>query len=74
MKQIAVVFLIVILCAAFFMAGFSHGVRHVIEDSEIWTVDRYDPDDPESSAWNGFDQRIFITLDGETYMHGVYQG
>lgn len=55
-------------------AGFAEGVRHAIEDSEIWTVDVYTPGHPELSEWNGYDQLIYITLDGETYEHGMYQG
>lgn len=54
--------------------GYAAGVLHVIEDSEIWTTERYDPEDPDSSAWGEYDQRIIIELDGELYEHGMYQG
>lgn len=77
MKKIAIV--AVILAALWFTANASRiayqaGIRHAIEDSEIWTVDVYTPGHPELSEWNGYDQQIFITLDGETYSHGMYQG
>lgn len=56
-------------------AGITEGVRHAIEDSEIWTVECYDPDDPDSTARpDGMDQTIYITLDNVTYEHGMYQG
>ena len=62
------------ILAAAFLAGRSEGIRHAIEDSEIWTVDRYDPENPEDSEWNGYDQLIFIELDEQLYEHGMYQG
>lgn len=54
--------------------GFEDGVLYAIENSEIYTVDRYDPENPYASAWNGYDQKIFIEIDGHTYEHGMYQG
>lgn len=77
MKKIAIA--AVIIAALWFTANASRfayraGIRHAIEDSEIWTVTCYNPDDPDDSAWQGYDQQIFITLDGETYSHGMYQG
>ena len=60
---------------AWYDAGFDDGVMHAIEDSEIWTVERYDPWNPdETSRPDGTDQTIYIDLDGETYEHGMYQG
>lgn len=59
---------------ALYHAAFADGVAHAIEDSEIYTVDFYNPQDPEASEWNGYDQQIFIELDGEVYEHGMYQG
>ena len=73
---------IVIACAAILAAaiaaaswslGRAAGIRHAIEDSVVFTVDRYDPDAPEESAWGEYDQLIFIELDDEIYMHGMYQ-
>ena len=59
--------------AAGYHAGRTSGIRHAIEDSEIYATERYDPDRPEASEWNGYDLRVFIDLDGKTYEHGVYQ-
>lgn len=73
MKKILAIAATLILCACLYCAGRAAGIRHAIEDAQIWTVDRYDPDAPEESAWNGYDQRIFIDLDGQTYEHGMYQ-
>ena len=53
--------------------SFHAGVLHAIEDSVIWTVDCYNPENPMDSAWNEFDQKIFIELDGNLYEHGMYQ-
>lgn len=53
--------------------GRSSGIRHAIEDSEIYATERYDPDRPEASEWNGYDLRVHIEIDGKTYEHGVYQ-
>ena len=61
------------IAAGAWSAGRAAGIRHAIEDSEIWTVDVYNPDDPESSAWGEYDQIIYIDLDGDTYEHGMYQ-
>lgn len=55
-------------------AGYDDGVQHAIEDSIVWTVTRYDPDDPDASAWGEYDQVIYIEVDGEVYAHGMYQG
>ena len=53
--------------------GRKDGIRHAIEDSEIYATERYDPDRPEASEWNGYDLRVYIEIDGKTYEHGVYQ-
>ena len=71
-KAIAIIAILAIIAGAFLL-GRSEGIRHAIEDSEIWTVDCYNPDDPESSAWNGYDQLIYIELDGQQYEHGMIQ-
>lgn len=72
MKKIIAIALILVVAA--FTAGRYSGIKHAINDSVIWTVDRYDPDDPEASEWNGYDQLIYIDLDGNTYEHGMFQG
>lgn len=74
MKKLLVTVALFALLACAFCAGRMEGVRHAIEDSEIFTVTRYNPDDPEDSAWNGYDQCVYINLDGEVYAHGMYQG
>jgi len=61
------------IAAGAWSAGRAAGIRHAIEDSKIWTVDVYNPDDPESSAWGEYDQIIYIDLDGDIYEHGMYQ-
>ena len=63
-----------IIAASIWNAGRAAGIRHAIEDAVIWTVDCYDPDNPEESAWNEYDLLIFITLDGDTWEHGLYVG
>lgn len=74
MKRLFAAVAVVLLLACAFCAGRREGVRHAIEDSEIWTVTCYNPDDPDDSAWNGYDQCIYIDLDGQTYEHGMHQG
>jgi hypothetical protein len=56
-------------------AGKTAGINHAIEDSEIFTVECYDPDDPyRNTRPDGLDQTIYIVLDGEYYEHGMWQG
>ena len=74
MKKIIIIVIALILVTAAFLAGRRSGIDHALMDSEIWTVTRYNPEDPEESAWNGYDQEIFINLDGWTYSHGMIQG
>ena len=71
-KALKTITLAAVIIAALILA-YKAGIRHAIEDSVIWTVDLYNPDDPESSAWNGYDQLIYINLDGELYEHGMIQ-
>lgn len=73
MKRLITIIAALIIAAAAYHAGRREGIRHAIEDSEIWTVDVYNPAAPEESAWNGYDQRIIIELDGHTYEHGMTQ-
>lgn len=74
MKKIIVSVAALLAAAALYAGAFSAGVRHAIEDSCIWTVDCYDPENPEASAWGEYDQLIYIDLDGNLYEHGMYQG
>ena len=69
-----VIALLLLACVASFLAGRSSGIRHAIEDCEIWAVECYDPDNPAASAWGEYDLRVFIDLDGQTYEHGLTQG
>ena len=63
----------VILCA--YQAGKTEGIRHALCDCEVFTVERYDPDNPdENTRPDGTDQTIFFILDDEIYEHGMYQG
>ena len=74
MKKLLFTVALLALLAFAFCAGRREGVRHAIEDSEIFTVTRYNPDVPEESAWGEYDQCIYIDLDGQIYAHGMYQG
>ena len=74
MKKIITGILVLALFIAGIAMGWTMGIRHVLGDMEIYTVDRYDPENPEESAWNGYDQLVFIDLDGQVYEHGMYQG
>ena len=56
-----------------FNKGYYYGIQHVINDSVIYTTERYNPDDPEASEWNGFNQRILIVVDDITYEVGMHQ-
>lgn len=65
--------LVTAICS--YLAGRQEGVRHAIEDSVIWTVECYDPNDPGANArTDGADQTIYIDLDGNLYEHGMLQG
>lgn len=68
MKRIAIVVLVLAIAVGSFLLGRSEGVRHAIEDSEIWTVECYDPLNPPDE-----DQEIFVELDGQTYVHTMTQ-
>lgn len=73
MKKLAVIIAALVVAAMAYIAGHREGIRHAIEDSAIWTVDVYNPENPEESAWCEYDQRIFIELDGNIYEHGMIQ-
>ena len=73
MKTALKILAIILLVAIAFAAGRIVGIRHAIEDSEIWTVDVYNPESPDDTAWNGYDQLVYINLDGNTYEHGMTQ-
>ena len=73
MKKIIIIAAVLALAAAAFFGGRAEGIRHAIEDAEIWTVERYNTEAPEESAWNEYDQEILIELDGQIYSHGMTQ-
>lgn len=50
MKKLLFTVALLALLACAFCAGRLEGVRHAIEDSEIFTVTCYNPDAPEESA------------------------
>lgn len=75
MKKLIVTIAALLAAAALFQAGRHEGIRHAIEDSIIFTVECYDPENPyENSREDGTDQTIYIDLDGDLYEHGMYQG
>lgn len=74
MKKLLFIVALLALLACAFCVGRREGVRHAIEDSEIFTVTCYNPDAPEDSAWGEYDQCIYLDLDGQIYAHGMYQG
>lgn len=73
MDKIIIACIITLLLLTAYILGHQEGQRHAIEDSIIWTVDCYNPDDPDASAWNGYDQLIYIELDDQLYQHGMFQ-
>ena len=73
MKKTILILAALLLMTTAFFTGRAAGIRHAIQDCEIWTSTVYNPDAPQESEWNGFDQQIFIDLDGERYEHGMFQ-
>ena len=73
MKKFVAIILIAAAVAAAFIIGRSEGIRHAMENCELWTVDVYDPQNPEASAWNGYDQKVYIDLDDRVYERGMTQ-
>ena len=54
--------------------GVANGFRRLL-DADFFCVERYNPENPDESSWNGYDLRILIeTEDGQMYTHGVWQG
>ena len=69
----AVAAVAVILCA--YQAGKIEGIRHALYDCEVFTVERYDPDNPESTARpDGYDQTVYIVIDDFEIEKGMHQG
>ena len=62
-----------ILRQAEYDAGFDDGIQWAIENMEVYTCERYNPDDPEATARaDGYEQTIYIDLGGLTYEHGAW--
>ena len=75
MKKLIALAAALLIALAIYQAGRREGIRHAIEESCIWTVECYDPENPDENARDdGTDQTIFIELDGDLYEHGMYQG
>lgn len=74
-KTIAIIAACLLLFFAAYTAGHKEGMRHAIEDSVIWTVECYNPYNPEENARpDGTDQTIYIEIDNNLYAHGMIQG
>ena len=75
MKKLLTIAAILAALLAAFGFGRASGIRHAIQDSTIWTVECYNPENPDENArTDGTDQTIYIDLDGNLYEHGMYQG
>lgn len=73
MRKIIIAGIIALLLLTAYTLGHQEGKRHALEGSIIWTVDCYNPDDPDASAWGEYDQVIYIELDDQLYQHGMFQ-
>ena len=70
MKKVFIIAIIVALVVASFALGRIDGIRHAIEDSEMCIVEFGDPDVEQQ----GYDLRIWIDLDGQSYEHFAFIG
>lgn len=69
MRTFAIILVAAALLFAAFTIGRICGVKHAIEDAEMCIVEFDDPDIPV-----GYDLRIWIDLDGQSYEHFAYIG
>lgn len=53
-----------------YAVGRQAGMDHVIFDSEIWTVETYEP----GNTYEGYDQIIYLEIDGQIWEHTMCQG
>lgn len=67
---IAAIIITIIVIVASFALGRADGIRHAIEDSEMCIVEFGDPDVEQQ----GYDLRIWIDLDGQSYEHFAFIG
>lgn len=70
MKRVLIGVCAAALLVAAFVLGRIDGVRHAIEDSELCVVEFND----EEVLQKGYDLRIWIDLDGQSYEHFGYIG
>lgn len=58
------------------MKAYKQGRLDAIYEMEVFTVDLYDPENPQCYYIDNkcYDQIIYIELDGEIYTHGMIQG
>lgn len=53
-------------------AGFDDGMEYAIENMEVYTCERYDPENPADTLRDdGYEQTIYIDLGGLTYEHAL---
>lgn len=82
MKKFSAIFFLFSLIAALlsicyytYEAGRYDGITYAFENVEIWTVERYNPENPyENTRPDGTDQTVYLTIDNATYEKGMYQG
>lgn len=65
MKRIIIALLILLAIVASFQIGRTAGIRHAIQDSEIWLSEYTEPD-------AGGDWIINLDLDGHTYQNTLW--
>lgn len=65
----AAILAVLLLCVGSFALGRENGIKHVVEDAEMWIMEFGDTSIPYP-----FDVRIWIDLDGETYEHFAFIG
>ncbi len=75
MKKTITAALIAAAILAVWIGGRAQGIFHTVHACEIYTVERYDPDNPESTARpDGYDQTVYIIIDGMEIEKGMHQG
>lgn len=66
----AAILAVLLLCVGSFALGRESGIKHVVEDAELWVLEFNDEEVEEQ----GYDLRIWIDLDGNWYEHFAYVG
>ena len=63
------------MALSIYTTAYNRGIDHALRNLEIYTVERYDPNDPDATArTDGTDQTVYIELDGEVHEYGMIQG